>query len=66
MIRTRRPRLYIALLTISLVCSAGSLVSLVVYPEGTGSLRTSLNLTALLLVIVTTTLLSRGSGKGDV
>ena len=63
MARSKRPRgLPVGLLATSIVLSIGSLVCLVVRPAGTGSLRTSLEIVALLLVIATTLMLGRGSG----
>jgi hypothetical protein len=62
----QRPhRVHVALLCISIGCSLVSLASLLLHPEGTGSLRTALNVGAVILVAVTATLLARGSGGGD-
>ena len=57
--------LHLALLGISIVCSAVSLAALIFHPAGTGSWRTSLNFIALLLVIVTASILARSSAGHD-
>jgi hypothetical protein len=65
MMATRKPRtLHVMLLGISIVFSLVSLAILVMHPEGTGSLRMSLNVLALILVIAATTMLARAPG-GD-
>ena len=66
MMATKRPHgIHLALLGISIVCSLVSLAALFIHPGGTGSWRTSLNIIALVLVIVTATMLGRGSGGND-
>jgi hypothetical protein len=54
----------LTLLGVSILCSLVSLTTLLTRPEGTGIWRTGLNVIALLLVVTSTGLLSRGSG-GD-
>jgi hypothetical protein len=62
----RRPRgRHLALLIGSIICSLASLAALVIRPESTGSLRTSLNVIALALVIITATMLARDPGGRD-
>lgn len=60
----RRPRGAIALLVVSVCCSAVSLGSLLLH-TGAGNVRTALNVAALLCVITATTMLVRGSRHRD-
>jgi hypothetical protein len=63
---TKRPHgLRLALLGTSIVCSLVSLATLFIHPEGTSSWRASLNIIAVVLVIVATTMLARGPGGRD-
>ena len=58
----KRPRgPYLALLFVSIACSLVTIAVLVIHPEHTASWRTSLNIIAVLLVIITATMLRRGS-----
>lgn len=50
----------LTLLGLSILCSVASFAVLLIHPEGTGSLRTALNVVAILLVITTTAVLARG------
>jgi len=62
----RRPRFQLVVLFTSIVCSLVSLAALLIHPEGTGSWRTSLNIIAVLLVILATTMIARGSGSREI
>ena len=56
----RLPGPQVALLAASVVCSVVSLAALLLRPQGTGNLRLTLNIIAVLLVIVTTVSFRRG------
>ena len=62
----KRPRgAYLTLLLVSIACSLVSLAVLVIHPQNTSSWRTSLNIIAVLLVIMSATKLRRGSTGPD-